>query len=214
MLAPDPRYIAVDGPPGAGVSAMARALAEATRATLVLDPAADHPFRDEFVRDPRRVAFQTQTYCLLTRYRQQVELAQPQLFGGAGVVTDYVFARDALYARVTLSPEEYALYRRIHALLDTRLPSPDLIVYLRADPDVLRHRVRRHTSAGDRVIKLGVIEQLCAEMDAYFFSYEGGPLLVINTSELDLVEQAPQMEEFIEVIAKTRVGVHHYRPIR
>jgi deoxyadenosine/deoxycytidine kinase len=208
------RYVAVDGAPGAGASALALALAEATGSRLALDPAADNPFRDDFARDPRRFAFQTQVFCLLARYRQQIELAQPDLFQPAGLVADYVFARDFLYARTTLPPEELTLYQRIHALLDARTPTPDLVVYLTADREVLRSRVRRLVSSSDRMIKLNVIERLAAEMDEHFFSYESGPLLVINTSEYDFVERRADLGEFIELIEKTRAGVHHYRPMQ
>lgn len=211
---PAPRYVAIDGAPGAGASALAVALAEASGSRLVLDPAAAHPFRDDFARDPRRFGFQTQVFCLLARYRQQVELAQPDLFQPAGLVADYVFARDEAYARATLPPEELTLYQRIHALLEARIPTPDLVVYLTAHPDVLRTRVRRLVGSSDRVIKLNVIERLAAEMDEHFFSYEGSPLLVINTSEYDFVERPAALGEFIELIEKTRAGVHHYRPMQ
>ena len=208
------RYVAIDGPPGAGVSALARALASATEARLVVDPAVDNPFRDDFSRDPRRFAFQSQIYCLLARYRQQVELSQPDLFAPTSVVADYVFARDAMFGRVALSPEEFGLYRRVHGLLDRRIPTPDLVVALTADREVLRNRIRRLVPSGDRVIKLKVIDQLADEMDEYFFSYEAGPLLVINTTEFDSVELPNQLGEFIDLIRKTRAGVHHYRPMQ
>ena len=157
------RYIAIDGPPGAGVSALARALADRTGAQLVTDPAPDNPFRDQYARNAARVAFQAQTHCLVARYQQQLELAQPDLFHPGGVVLDYVFARDALFAKVTL--------------------------------------------------KLNVIDKLAAQMDEYFFSYDGGALLVINTEELDIVEKPEQLEELTEIIRKTRAGIHHVRPI-
>ncbi len=208
------RYIAVEGPPGSGVSALARALAAATDATLVADPAPDNPFLAEFARDPVRFGFQAQTYCLLARYRQQLELAQPDLFAPAGVVADYVFARDALFARITLTANEFQLYRKIYQLLEPRLPSPDLVVYLTADREVLRGRIRRCVAPVDRVVKLKVMDQLAADMDAYFFSYAETPLLVINTSEFDIVEQPKHLEEFIEVIRKARAGVQHYRPMK
>lgn len=210
----EPRYVAVEGPPGSGVSALARALATATGATLVADPAPDNPFLDQFARDPVRFGFQAQTYCLLARYRQQLELAQPDLFGPTGVVADYLFARDALFARVTLSPNEFTLYRKVHALLSPHLPTPDLVVYLTAGREVLRSRVRRSVAASDRVIKLNVMDQLAEEMDNFFFSYDDTPLLVINTSEFDFVEQPNHLEEFIEVIRKARAGVQHYRPMQ
>jgi hypothetical protein len=100
------------------------------------------------------------------------------------------------------------------ALLDARTPTPDLVVYLTADREILRSRVRRLVSSSDRMIKLNVIERLAAEMDEHFFSYESGPLLVINTSEYDFVERPAELGEFIELIEKTRAGVHHYRPMQ
>ena len=213
-VASERRYIAVEGPPGSGVSALAQALATATGATLVADPAPRNPFLEDFARDPVRFGFQAQTYCLLARYRQQLELAQPDLFSPTGVVADYLFARDALFARITLSPHEFALYRKIHQLLTARLPKPDIAVYLTAEREVLRARIRRTIAATDRVIKLKVMDQLAEEMDGYFFSYDETPLLVINSSEFDIVEEPSQLEEFIEVIRKARPGIQHYRPMR
>ena len=207
------RYVAVDGPPGAGASALARTLARHTRARLVEDPAPDNPFFDDFARDPARFGFQAQLFCLLARYRQQVELAQPDLFS-AGVVADYVFARDALFAHTSLQGEELGLYRKVHTLLTERLPKPDLMVYLTADREVLRARIRRVVKSADRVIKLNVMDQFASAMDGYFFSYGETPLLVINTSEYDLVEDASCLDEFVDVIVNTRAGVQHYRPAR
>jgi deoxyguanosine kinase len=207
------RYIAIDGPPGSGVSAVARAVAAAAGAELHADPAPASPFKAEFADHPDRFAFQTQTYCLLARYRQQLELSQPDLFATGGAVTDYWFAKDRLYARVVLRRDELMLYERIHGLRAGRLPEPALMVYLTADTDVLKRRVRGMVPSADRVIKLSVIDSLAAEMDHYAFGYDRGPLLVINTSELDAVETPSHLEELTEVILKTRAGVHHIRPL-
>lgn len=209
----DTRYIAIDGPPGAGVSALARAVAAAMGARLVTDPAAESPFREPYARAPGRVAFQAQMHCLIARYQQQQELAQPDLFQPAGVVADYVFARDALFARATLSPDELALYARIYEVIAPRVTSPDLVVYLTAPTETLRGRLRRLVPSADRIIKLNVIDRLAAEMDEYFFSYDGGPLLVINTAELDIVERSRELEELTDVIRKTRAGIQHFRPM-
>ncbi len=208
------RYVAVEGPPGAGVSALARALAAATEARLVTDPAVINPFRDELAGDPRRWAFQSQIFCLLARWRQQQDLAQEDLFQPGGVVCDYTFGRDALYAAVTLSPDELSLYRRVHALLDGRTQRPDLVVYLTADREILRSRIRKLVPSSDRVVKLNVIDELARAMDDCFFAWEQTPLLVINTSELEAVERADQLEALIDLIGKTRAGVHHYRPMQ
>jgi len=205
------RYVAVDGPPGSGASAVARALAAATGATLYADPAPGNPFRDEFARSPERFAFQTQTYCLLTRYRQQVELAQPDLFSPSGAVTDYVFARDELFARVTLAPEELHLYQRIHQLLDQRIPEPDLVVYVTATRDSLRARLRAQVPSADRVIKLSVLERLAGAMDDHFLSWDRGPLLILDTTSLPNLEEPGRLDEAIDLIRRTRAGTRCVR---
>lgn len=206
----EPRYVAVDGPPGSGASAIARRLAAATGATLYADPAPGNPFRDDFARAPERFAFQTQTYCLLTRYRQQVELAQPDLFSPSGAVADYLFARDELFARVTLRPEELHLYQRIHQLLDARIPRPDLVVYVTAAREALRARLRALGHSSDRVIKLSVFERLADVMDEHFFAYDDGPLLILDTTGAGSpaeFEQQGRFAETIDVIRRTRAGV-------
>lgn len=206
-----PRYVAVDGAPGSGASALARRLAAATGATLYADPAPGNPFRDEFARAPERFAFQTQTYCLLTRYRQQVELAQPDLFSPGGAVADYLFARDELFARVTLRAEELHLYQRIHQLLDGRIPQPDLVVYLTAARDTLRARLRGLGHSSDRVIKLSVFERLADLMDERFLAWDGGPLLILDTTAIGAAgaafEEPGRLDEAIDLIQRTRAGV-------
>lgn len=206
----EPRYVAVDGPPGSGASAIARRLAAATGATLYCDPAPGNPFRDDFARAPERFAFQTQTYCLLTRYRQQVELAQPDLFSPGGAVADYLFARDELFARVTLRPEELHLYQRIHQLLDARIPRPDLVVYVTASREALRARLRALGHSSDRVIKLSVFERLADVMDERFFAWDEGPLLILDTTAAGspaTFEEPGRLDETIDVIRRTRAGV-------
>jgi deoxyadenosine/deoxycytidine kinase len=209
------RYVAVDGPPGSGASSVARALAAATGAALISDPAPANPFLEDFARSPDRFAFQTQTYCLLARYRQQVELAQPDLFSTSGAVTDYVFARDELFARITLRPDELHLYQRIHQLLDQRLPQPDLVVYVTAARDVLLARLRAQVPSSDRVIKLSVVNALAAEMDEHFLTYDQAPLLILDTtavhSPLDSPAAAGQLDAAVDAVRRTRGGAHCFR---
>lgn len=212
-LPPLPGFIAVDGPPGAGATALAAAIAESGGARLIRDPAADNPFRSELAARPERAAFQTQIFCLLARYRQQLELNQPELFGPTHVVCDYIFGRDALFAEVILDPEELSLYRKVHALLGPALPVPDLFVFVTADLEILRGRIRRLVPSADRVIKLNVLDRLAAAMNDWVFSYRGGPLLVINTSDYDFEQQPEKIEELTEVIRSHRAGVNHVRLI-
>jgi deoxyguanosine kinase len=204
------RYVAVDGPPGSGASSVAQALAAATGAALVSDPAAANPFRDDFARSPDRFAFQTQTYCLLARYRQQTEIAQPDLFSPSGTITDYVFARDELFARVTLRPDELHLYQRIHQLLDQRIPQPDLVVYVTAARDVLRSRLRALVPSSDRVIKLSVVDRLADEMDEHFLGYVQSPLLILDTSAVNTPLGEPSssaaLAAAVDAVRRTRGG--------
>jgi deoxyadenosine/deoxycytidine kinase len=203
------RHIAVEGPIGVGKTAFARLLGERLGARAVLEPN-DNPFLERFYADPRRQALQAQLSFLLARYQQRQELRQEELFA-RGVVTDYVFARDRLFAQLNLSPDELALYDKIYALLDDAVPRPDLVVYLQARTDVLVERLRRNTE-GRRVPRDYVARVNEAYAD-FFFHYTDGPLLVVNTSEIDFVARREDLDELVAVIQRTRSGVHHYSPL-
>jgi deoxyguanosine kinase len=207
-----PRYIAVEGPPGAGVGTLAARLAAELNARLVRDPTGENPFLQGFANDPRRFAFQAQLYMLLARYRQQGELGQEDLFARGGVVADYCFARDRLWAQLVLSAEEMSLYDKVHALLGARVPRPDLVVYLTARPEVLRARLQRRVKATDRVVENGLVDEIARDMSGYFFRYTDGPLLTVNTSEIDYDEDGKALDDIVAVIRKTRAGTTHYNP--
>jgi deoxyadenosine/deoxycytidine kinase len=205
------RYIAVEGPPGAGVGLVAERLAGHLTARLVRDPTADNPFLEGFARDNRKFAFQAQLFFLLARYRQQQDLAQEDLFT-SGTVADYCFARDRLWARLTLSADEVALYEKIYGLLDARVPRPDLVVYVTARPEVLRARLQKRVKPTDRVVEAGLIDEIAASMSRFFFQYDESPLLVVNTSEIDQMESEAHLDEIVAVIRRTRAGINHYHP--
>ncbi len=207
----DRRYIAIEGPPGAGVSAVAERLAADLGARICRDGAGENPFLEQFSNNPAAFAFQTQVYFLLARYRQQGLLAQEDLFA-RGLVSDYLFVRDRLWARLTLSDAELALYDKLHALLDTRIPRPDLVVYLTARPEVLRARLQRRVRPTDRIVEAHLIDEISAAMSRFFFQYEESPLLVVNTSEIDYFENAKRIDELVAVIKRTKTGVNHYNP--
>ncbi|MBI4508786.1 MAG: deoxynucleoside kinase [Deltaproteobacteria bacterium] len=205
-----PRYIAVEGPPGAGVGVVAERLSRTLGARLVRDPASENPFLGRFAAEPQRFAFQAQVFFLLSRFRQQGELLQEDLFSRGGVVADYLFTRDRLWARLTLSCEELALYERIHSMLGARVPRPDLVVYLTARPEVLRARIKQRVKETDRVIESGLIDEIAQAMSGFFFRYEDCPLLVVNTSEVDHVERV--LDDILAAIRRTRAGVTHFVP--
>jgi deoxyadenosine/deoxycytidine kinase len=212
MSAIRPRYIAIEGPPGAGVGALSERLAGHLGARLAKDAPGENPFLDKFASNPKAFAFQTQVFFLLQRYKQQGELAQQDLFARGGVIADYLFARDHLWARLTLSAEELVLYEKVYAMLDARVPRPDLVVYVTARPEVLRARLAKRVRPTDRVVEAGLIDEIAAAMSRFFFRYEESPLLVVNTSEIDYFESDARIDEIVAVIKRTRAGITHYNP--
>ena len=180
------RYIVVEGPIGVGKTTLARLLAEEWQARMVLEQVDDNPFLRRFYDEPDKYAFQAQLFFLLTRYRQQQELAQQDLFRQS-LVADYLFAKDQLFAQINLDADELALYRQLFHLLGARLPKPDLVVYLQARPDVLMARLRKRVRDYERHITPEYVQRIAEAYKDFFFHYEETPLLVVNCSEIDFV---------------------------
>ena len=139
--APAPKYIAIDGPIGVGKTTLVKRLAEELKGTTMLEPEDNNPFLEEFYQDRKRNAFKTQLFFLLSRYQQQIEFKNMERVHFP-LVCDYTFAKDQIFAKINLNPAEAALYQKVHALLDDQLPKPDIVVYLRAKPDVLLKRIK------------------------------------------------------------------------
>ena len=205
-----PRYIAVEGPIGVGKSTVAELLASELGARLVREQPADNPFLTAFYKDPRRHAMSTQLFYLLQRYQQQGDLGQGDLFAPGGVVADYLFAKDRLFASLTLSNDEMALYERIYQMLRPRVATPDLVVYLQARTPVLLDRIRRRGRAAERPIRAEYVEDVARAYAAFFFNYNEGPLLIVDASEIDLVTNSEHWAELSAVIRRTRAGVNHW----
>ena len=204
-----PRSIVVEGPIGVGKTTLARYLADELDARLLLEPE-ENPFLDRFYSNQRKYAFQTQTFFLLSRYRQQEELAQPDLFRRS-TISDYLFAKDRIFASLTLEENEFALYDRIYSLLDARVSRPDLVVYLQARPEVLMERIRRKDPK--TLIAYPYLEELSTAYNQFFFRYSESALLVVNTSEIDFESNEEDRESLIREIKAARRGVQHYIPI-
>jgi deoxyadenosine/deoxycytidine kinase len=209
-----PRYIAIEGPPGAGKSALAELLAERLGGRLVKERAEENPFLRGFYADPRKHAFQAQLFFLLSRFQQQQALFQQDLFSRS-TLADYLFARDRIFAAVTLSQDELALYDRVYELLGPRVVKPDLVVYLQARTEVLVQRIRRRGRDFERAIDAAYVDALAKAYGEFFFHYDDTPLLVVNASDLDL-ERAPgedEVEALLSVIRRHRKGTQHYVPL-
>ena len=207
-----PRYIAIEGPIGVGKSSLAKILAQKYASRLVKEDVAGNPFLERFYENPRKFAFQTQLFFLLSRYRQQRELAQGDLFE-AGLVCDYILAKDKIFALINLEDDEISLYKSIYKLLVSTLPKPDLVVYLQARPEVLLSRVRKRGIAYERNISLDYLRTLSDAYNEYFFHYNETPLLVVNTSEIDFVESPRDLEHLVREVKSVKRGTQHYIPL-
>jgi deoxyguanosine kinase len=204
-------YIAIEGPIGVGKTSLAQALGLRIGARIVLEDTDSNPFIARFYQDPEKYAFPVQLYFLLTRYNQQRQLAQQDLFAQA-TVTDYLLAKDRIFARLNLDPDELVLYEGVYRLLDGQLAKPDLVVYLRARVEVLAERLRKRNRTFERHISLEYLERVAAAYRDFFFYYDETPLLVVDSSEIDFVADPGDLEDLLREIDRTSKGSHYYVP--
>ncbi len=207
-----PRYIAVEGVIGVGKSSLTRILASRLGGRAVHEPVVENPFLARFYKDRKRYAFQTQLYFLLTRYQQQQELRQPQLFD-TSIVCDYMFAKDRLFATLTLDRDELRLYNQIFDQLDARLPAPDLIIYLQADIDIVLERIEARGLSFEKKMDPQYLRDLSSLYNDYFFNYRQTPLLVVNTSGIDFVHNSQDQEWLVNEILGMKGGTKHLVPL-
>jgi deoxyadenosine/deoxycytidine kinase len=193
------RYVAIEGVIGVGKTTLAKRLAKTLTASLVLEVVEENPFLARFYDDPDAFSFQTQIFFLLSRYRQQLELAQRDMFSES-VVADYIFAKDQIFATINLAEEELALYRTIVPLLEARLVRPDLVVYLQATTDVLLDRIKRRGRDFERDISREYLETLSEAYNHYFFHYDDTPLLIVNTNEMNLVSNEGDYDRLVAMM--------------
>jgi len=188
------RYFVIEGPIGAGKTSLAKRLAARLSADLLLEQPGDNPFIARFYQDMARYALPTQLFFLFQRARMIEPLRQPDMFARP-VVGDFLLDKDLLFARVTLSGDEFALYQKIYDALRPQAPAPDLVIYLQAQPAVLVERVKRRAAAFERA---GISEEylaLLAEGYARFFHhYAAAPVLTVNSENLNFVERDADFE--------------------
>ncbi|MEI7706270.1 MAG: deoxynucleoside kinase [Deltaproteobacteria bacterium] len=202
------RYIAIEGPIGVGKTTLAAALADRLGGRVILEAVEENPFLPAFYQDQKKHAFQAQIFFLLSRFQQQQELFQQELFSQV-TVADYLFAKDRIFASLTLQPNELALYERIWQVLGARVVKPDLVVYLQARPEVLQARIRKRGRDFERGVAADYLDTVSRAYGDFFFHYEETPLLVVNTSDIDLADEG-DMDPLVREIQRHRRGRLHF----
>lgn len=206
------RYIAIEGPIGVGKSSLAELLAKELNGRPLIEAVEANPFLPKFYGDIKKFAFQTQLFFLISRYQQQKDVFQQELFSST-VVSDYMFAKDRIFAYLNLDENELQLYEQVYRLLDTRIPKPDLVVYLQASTEVLLERIGIRNKDYEKDVKAEYLEKLVDAYNRYFFYYNDTPLLVVNTSEIDFVKDTGDLAGLIKEIKGMKGGSQHYRPL-
>jgi len=197
-------YIVVEGAIGVGKTTLARMLQDHLQTKLVLEVFEENPFLAKFYESRAQYAFQTQMFFLLSRYRQQQEVTQLLQSPGA-LVSDYMFAKDRLFARLTLADDEWDIYQQIHGALAEQIPTPDLIVYLQADTEVLMGRIAQRDRPYERDMDRTYLDTLRRAYDRYFLEKRDVPVLTIDTNDLNFVTRpddfrkiSDQIQRFLE----------------
>jgi deoxyadenosine/deoxycytidine kinase len=206
------RYIAIEGPIGVGKTALARRLADSLSADLVLEEVEENPFLERFYRDGRSAALPAQMFFLFARARQIEDLRQTDLFTSVRI-SDYLFTRDRLFAELNLDTEELKLYDQIVENLAVDAPVPDLVIYLQASVDAIMSRLARRNSRYDRFVDRNYVEELTDAYARFFHAYDEGPLLIVNASQIDLVNNDADYEQLFQQIERTTGGRHFFNPV-
>jgi len=205
-------YISIEGPIGVGKSSVAQLLAERLDATTVLEEWGQNPFLKPFYDGTAGAAFQVEVFYLLSRYRQQQELLQRNLFQ-LQTISDYVFEKCRLFAYLNLEDSELAIFEKLYGLLAENIARPDLVVYLQAPTEVLLKRIKVRGRGEEANLSEEYLAEVNRAYNHYFFHYTQTPLLVVNTTDVDFVKRPEDLDDLIAQIKKMGKGTQYYVPM-
>jgi deoxyadenosine/deoxycytidine kinase len=205
-------YIVIEGPLGVGKTTLAKMLVEKLNAQAVLEDVEENPFLLHFYENPNKYAFQTQIFFLLRRYNQASQISQLDLFNRT-TISDFLFEKDRIFARVNLNENEYWLYDQLFQMLKRRITQPDLVIFLQSKTDVLVERIRRRNRKYEKSVSQRYLEKINQAFNEFFFHYTDSPLLVVNASDIDFVHIPQDFEDLVTHIGAMKSGTQYYVPM-
>jgi deoxyadenosine/deoxycytidine kinase len=207
-----PRYIVVEGPIGVGKTSLARRLADSFETDLLLEGSEENPFLERFYQDPRSGALAAQLFFLFQRARQMQAMRQADLFQPVRVA-DFLMEKDRLFAEITLDANELKLYEQVYYHLAVDAPVPDLVIYLQAPEDVLLKRIARRGIRYERKIDADYLRRLSAAYARMFLDYDASPVLIVNATHIDLIDNEKDYQALLEQIRINRRGRQYFNPM-
>jgi deoxyguanosine kinase len=206
-----PRYIAVEGPIRVGKTTLARILAERLNAQRLMEPETN-PFLGAFYEGERGAAFQAQFAFLVARF-EQLQALDLGPSSQKTVVADYIFEKDKLFACLNLTDQELDTYNRYYNYFRQQLPTPDLVIYLQATPEVLKRRLKKKNAPGERAVSDEYLEEVVKAYEHFFFHYTSSDLLIVNTSDIDFVDRNQDLQELLRKVSAPIKGTQYFLPL-
>ncbi|MDG1987200.1 MAG: deoxynucleoside kinase [Halieaceae bacterium] len=207
-----PAYIAIEGPIGVGKTTLAHLLAQSFNYEILLEDSDQNPFLKDFYKNPEQSALATQLFFLFQRVQKIQSLRQADIFSPVRI-SDFLIEKDPLFAKITLTIDELELYQKVYSQLTIDAPKPDLVIYLQASTDVLLSRIEQRGNRTERAISKTYLQSLNEVYSEFFLYYDEAPLLIVNSSEIDLVNRETDYLNLVDYLLNIKSGRHYLNPI-
>lgn len=208
----EPRFIVVEGPIGVGKTSLAKRLAESLSGNLILEEVESNPFMDRFYQDGHGGSLPAQLFFLFQRAKKLESMRQSDLFSSINIA-DFHIEKDKLFASINLDPSELSLYEQIYEKMDIKKSIPDLVIYLQASPDILLHRIAHRGVETEKFIDRNYLERLVETFASHYHNYNESPLLIVNTTSIDIINNEEDYDQLLNQILSTTVGRHFFNPL-
>lgn len=205
------QYLAVDGPIGVGKTTLVDLLVRRFEGVKVLEDV-ENPFLPAFYEDRAGAAFQTELYFLLSRYKQQQDIVQRELFSRL-VVSDYTLQKNRIFAYLTLSDDELMLFDKLYTLLEPQIPVPDLVIHLVADVDTCLERIKKRARPMEKQMSREYMSELIDAYNHYYHYYTRSPLLVVDTRQLNFPKRPEDLDELVRRLMRPVKGTEYFVPM-